>query len=127
MTKSDIEMLEKELQIELPADYQHYLLNYPVELKKQANSSPLTNELINDPKQLLEENKDAAEVFGKAQTDGNFIWKKSYLLIGFDESIGFYFLDLNQSPSPVYCFDYEIDEASEFMPTIDEFINFVVE
>jgi SMI1 / KNR4 family (SUKH-1) len=127
MTKSDIELLEKEFQIKLPADYQHYLLNYPIELNKQANANPHTIELINDLQQLIEENKDAAEVFGKVQADGSFVWQKNYFLIGFDESVGFYFLDLDQNPSPVYCFDFEMDESSEFMPTIDEYIKFVIE
>jgi hypothetical protein len=127
MTKSEIELLEKELQIKLPADYQHYLLNFPTELNKHASTSPQTNELINDPLQLIEENKDAAEVFGQKQADVNFIWQKNYFLIGFDESVGFYFLDLDQNPSPVYCFDYEMDESSVFMSTIDDYIKFVIE
>jgi len=113
LTASDLDRIERELAIRLPANYRALVINYPAAL---GPSGP-DYELLDDPQQLIDINK-----LYRAQGFFGMPWPEHYYSIGGDGSGNDYYLDLRVEQSPVYFADHEGSIYSEQWPSLDAWL-----
>jgi len=113
LTASDLDRIERELALRLPANYRALVINYPDAL---GPSGP-DYELLDDPQQLIDINK-----LYRAQGFFGMPWPEHYYSIGGDGSGNDYYLDLRVEPSPVYFADHEGSIYSEQWPSLDAWL-----
>jgi len=113
LTPSDLDRIERELGIRLPADYRALLTNYPAALGRQGSDY----ELLDDPQPLIEIN-----TLYRAQGFFDMPWPEHYYSIGGDGSGNDYYLDLRVQQSPVYFADHEGSIGSEQWPSLDAWL-----
>ena len=109
----DLDRIERELGIRLPANYRALVTNYPAALGSQGPDY----ELLDDPQQLIESNR-----LYRAQGFFGMPWPEHYYSIGGDGTGNDYYLDLSVEESPVYFADHEGSIYSEQWPSLDAWL-----
>lgn len=106
MTDSDLQRIERELSLTLPADYKSLMLSYPF----PPNSFTAECMLPDNAGRLLE------SAGGRDNPPpGSFI-------IGNDGGEETYFIDASRQGAPVFVFDLETGEVKEYAPTLEAYI-----
>ena len=113
MTSEDLDRVEHQLGVRLPAAYRALIQAYPVGL----GASGPDYELIDDAEQLIAINRRLREhgFFGQP-------WPAHFFSFGGDGSGNEYYLDLRRDPSPVCFADHEGSPYSEQWPSLDEWL-----
>lgn len=121
MDCSDFEQIERSLHVELPQDYKEILGNCP-----QAAYSVLKIYLSNQKDWIIKQNEMVRETENPSCTRKD--WVLEHLVIGEDGHGNRYYLDLRQSPSPVYLFEREHPEKEQQVASgLVEWISFITE
>jgi hypothetical protein len=92
MTDIDLDRIERQLDVTLPAEYRRMMLNFPIPVSTGQTDSALWDSVDS----LIRMNQEYRRGFGGAQP-----WPKNYLFIGDDGTACPYLVDLTQNPSPV--------------------------
>ncbi len=113
MTSDDLDRVERELNVRLPATYRALVQAYPAGLGR---SGP-DYELIDDAEQLIAINR----AFRK---DGFFgqPWPAHFFCFGGDGSGNEYYLDLRRDPSPVNFADHEGSMFTEQWSSLESWL-----
>lgn len=113
MTSDDLDRVERQLGVRLPAAYRALIQAYPVGL----GASGPDYQLIDDAEQLIAINRRLREhgFFGQP-------WPAHFFSFGGDGSGNEYYLDLRRDPSPVCFADHEGSPCSEQWPSLDEWL-----
>jgi hypothetical protein len=113
MTEADVTRIESELNVRLPADYRGLLLDPPF--------APLDEGrvywLYDDPDTVI-----AATRFPLNEFYDGKGWIPSYLAIGETAMGDQYLIDLDRSPSPVFCLSHETHEVEPDYPDLPAFV-----
>ena len=113
MTESDISRVEHELSVQLPLSYAGLLRSYPF----SDDSYVAESYLWNDPKLLIESNKDLRSIIDGAKS--NVAPHAHMFQIGFDGGEEIYLVDLQHPTSPIYVYDFERGSITEKCPDFD--------
>lgn len=106
MTNSDLQRIENELGIKLPADYRSLMLAYP--FPPESFSA----------EQLLPDS--AATLLQLAGGSENL--PPHSFIIGDDGGVETYFIDVSRQRSPVYVFQLETGKVQEEAPSLDAYV-----
>jgi hypothetical protein len=106
MTDSDLQRIERELSLKLPADYRSLMLSYPF----PPDSFTAENMLPDNAARLLE------------SAGGRDNLPPRSFIIGNDGGEEIYFIDTSRQQSPVFVFDLETGEIKEYAPTLEAYI-----
>ncbi len=113
MTSEDLDRIERELGVRLPATYRALVQAYPLGL---GPSGP-DYELIDDADQLIATNR----YFRKHGFFGQ-PWPAHFFSFGGDGSGNEYYLDLRRDPSPVCFADHEGSLYTEQWPSLEDWL-----
>lgn len=113
MTSDDLDRVERELNVRLPATYRALVQTYPAGL---GPSGP-DYELIDDAEQLIAINR-------RFREDGFFglPWPAHFFCFGGDGSGNEYYLDLRRDPSPVCFADHERSMFTEQWSSLESWL-----
>ena len=110
MTSADLDRIEQQLELRLPADYRALVLAYPAGL----GASGPDYELLDDADQLIAINR-----LFREQGFFGMPWPSHFFCFGGDGSGNEYYLDLRREPSPVHFADHEATLYEEQWPSLD--------
>src|SRR5919106_6101420 len=113
MTQDDLSKIERELNIRLPEEYRRVMVDYPFASSSFAQDC----ELPDDPDRVIESNRQLRRegFFGQP-------WPQSRFSFGGDGSGNEYYLDLKQSPSPVFLADHEGSDVEVEAPDFGSWV-----
>jgi cell wall assembly regulator SMI1 len=110
MTHGDVDQIERELGIKVPADYRAVVTNYPApDAAKDA--------LYDHPTYVIDDNRRVREgpLWGVN-------WPTKYLVVGADGSGGIYCIEVERQQSPVIYFDHDDRSFYEEAPNLQEWV-----
>ena len=108
MNEADVNKIEKELAVKLPASYRHLLLHFPVEFEADTTDGPLWD----DADALIERNLELREARRSMGVDYKPL-PDHYLLIGEDGAGWQHLIDLRTDPPIVHIMEFEnVDEIN---------------
>ena len=114
MTKDQIELIEKETGIKLPAGYKHVLLNYPSQLLGTEAEDFC---LLNDHLSIIEENTDVKQhgFFGEP-------WPEHYFVIGINGCGDYYVINHQNEEFAVGFACHEQMACNPYASSLSEFV-----
>ena len=108
MKEADVNKIENELSVKLPASYRHLLLHFPVEFEADTTDGPLWD----DADALIERNLELREARRSMGVDYKPI-PEHYLLVGEDGAGWQHLIDLRTDPPIVHIMEFEnVDEIN---------------
>lgn len=114
ISSSDLKKIERSLEIELPQEYKEILGNYP-----RSADRALETCLSNREDWVIRQNKMVRRA--KNSSCPRKDWLPKYLVIGEDGHGNRYYIDIRQSPSPVYLYEREHpDNRQQVAPSLVE-------
>jgi hypothetical protein len=122
MTDADLDRIEAELAVKLPAFYRAYMRDYPRWLADQQPAwSDVTEwEFADDPNRVIHFNRVVRRYPPGAFFDDG-PWPLHYFVIGSEQEQNWYFLNLETGDEAVYWFHHEMGEVGQVCKTLSEF------
>lgn len=123
MSESEVDLLERELGVELPTPYRAWLLRLPKSFHDECRARIWSEigHVFNTPEAILEANLSLSDSSWLEDTDLSYIDLSDYLAVGGDGCGNYSIVELSDDESPVTLLSHDPVGIEDAFPSIDTF------